>query len=112
MAYTIDISAQLEAARPVIQLGEGESYELNDDKKNILLVQKQIEKLEGADGEDAFASLDALLVGYFGKKNLALIEERHPGATTRIASMRVLVQAASAAIQGISYEDAEKSFRT
>lgn len=108
MAYTIDITAQLEKSRPTIQIGE-ELYELDDDKKNVVLTQQKLEKL--GEDSDGFAELDVMLVGYYGKENLKLIEERHPGATTRIGSMQVLIKAAAAAIQGVSYEEASDSFR-
>lgn len=101
----IDISAKLEAATPYLQFSEDEKYEINDDKNAILKMQAEFEKSDGS--IEVFGQIfDDLL----GKEAVKQIEKNHPGATTKLSHMTVVVVGIMAGINGISYEAAEEQF--
>lgn len=108
MAHIVDITGRLEAAVPQLRLSEDEVYRINDDKNVILKMQAATDKLSD---EESIKSFEVLLDALLGKEQLKAIEKNHPGATKSLSQMTVLSIACSAAIQGISYEDAEARFR-
>lgn len=106
MSKYTDISARLDDAKPFLQVGKGEHYEINDDKNNVLKMNAAIAEAKG--------DIDAYLIGLeilLGKEALEAIEVKHPGATTRLSMLRVLFHGAMASVGGVSFEEAEKRFR-
>jgi hypothetical protein len=108
MAHIVDITGRLEAAVPQLRLSEDEVYRINDDKNVILKMQAATDKLSD---EESIKSFEVLLDALLGKEQLKEIEKNHSGATTSLSQMVVLSIGCMAAIQGISYEDAEARFR-
>jgi hypothetical protein len=108
MAHIVDITGRLEAAVPQLRLSEDEVYTINDDKNVILKMQSATDKLSD---EESIKSMGILLESLLGKEQIKEIEKNHPGATTSLSRMVVLSIGCMAAIQGISYEDAEARFR-
>lgn len=105
----IDIAKHLEAAKPGLTLGPDEHYEINDDK-NIMVQVDALQRKNKGD-KDQFDALTSILELFFGKDQLAKMEENHPGVTTRISSMTVLMTATMAAISGEEFEDTKARFR-
>lgn len=109
MANKINLLAQLEASKPVLVLGEGEEYEINDDK-NVILKMDQILKDGGS--ENDIEGFDKMFEALLGKEAVKKMEANHPGITTRVSQMLVLMTGIIAAVRGVSYEEVAESFRT
>lgn len=108
MAHVVDISAKLEAVKPVLKLGPDEEYEINDDKNVILKMQSILEgNIEDA---DEYSEMFKVFTDLLGKDAVKEMEEKHPGVTSRMSQIRVLIIAISAAISGNSFEVEEKRF--
>lgn len=107
MAHVIDITSKLEAAKPVIKIGDKE-YEVNDDKNTVLKMQQGLL----SEDEDSFNQMVAALEALFGKDKLKEIEQDNPGITKRVSLIQVLFKSILAAVEGVSYEVVEARFRT
>ena len=107
MAHIIDITSKLEAAKPIIKIGEKE-YEVNDDKNVVLKMQQGLL----SEDEDTFNQMIAALEALFGKEKLKEIEQDNPGITKRVSLIQVLFKSILAAVEGVSYEVVEARFRT
>lgn len=107
MAHVIDITSKLEAAKPVIKIGNKE-YEVNDDKNTVLKMQQGLL----SEDEDSFNQMVAALEALFGKDKLKEIEQDNPGITKRVSLIQVLFKSILAAVEGVSYEVVEARFRT
>ncbi len=107
MAHIIDITSKLEAAKPIIKIGEKE-YEVNDDKNVVLKMQQGLL----SEDEDSFNQMVAALEALFGKDKLKEIEQDNPGITKRVSLIQVLFKSILAAVEGVSYEVVEARFRT
>lgn len=107
MAHVIDITSKLEAAKPVIKIGDKE-YEVNDDKNVVLKMQQGLL----SEDEDSFNQMVAALEALFGKDKLKEIEQDNPGITKRVSLIQVLFKSILAAVEGVSYEVVEARFRT
>jgi hypothetical protein len=107
MAHIIDITSKLEAAKPVIKIGDKE-YEVNDDKNVVLKMQQGLL----SEDEDSFNQMVAALEALFGKDKLKEIEQDNPGITKRVSLIQVLFKSILAAVEGVSYEVVEARFRT
>lgn len=106
MANYLDISGKLEAVRPGIMLGPDEQYEINDDKNVILKIQHMTQK----SGKSDMETLPDALELFLGKDAVKQLEEKHPGATTRLSSLQLLFKAIMAAVTGETLEDADARF--
>ncbi|MFA7087369.1 MAG: hypothetical protein WC145_11950 [Aliarcobacter sp.] len=107
MAHIIDITSKLEAAKPIIKIGDKE-YEVNDDKNVVLKMQQGLL----SEDEDSFNQMVAALEALFGKDKLKEIEQDNPGITKRVSLIQVLFKSILAAVEGVSYEVVEARFRT
>jgi hypothetical protein len=107
MAHVIDITSKLEAAKPIIKIGDKE-YEVNDDKNVVLKMQQGLL----SEDEDSFNQMVAALEALFGKDKLKEIEQDNPGITKRVSLIQVLFKSILAAVEGVSYEVVEARFRT
>ena len=106
MANYLNISGKLDNSKPGLILGPGEEYEIDDRKTTVIKVQEIIKKSKG-ESEGMDQALELLL----GKPALAKIEEKHPGATTRLSSLRVLFTAVTSSVAGLTYDEGEAQFR-
>lgn len=106
MAHVIDITSKLEAAKPVIKIGDKE-YEVNDDKNTVLKMQQGLL----SEDEDSFNQMIAALQSLFGKEKLKEIEKDNPGITTRVSMIQVLFKSILAAVEGVTYEVVDARFR-
>lgn len=106
MAHVIDITSKLEAAKPVIKIGDKE-YEVNDDKNTVLKMQQGLL----AEDEDNYNQMIAALQALFGKEKLKEIEKDNPGITTRVSMIQVLFKSILAAVEGVTYEVIDARFR-
>lgn len=105
MAKFIDISARLDDARPGIIVAPGEQYEINDDKNNVIKMNAEIKK--------AKSELDGMVIALgmlLGEDKIAEIEEKHPGMTTRLGTIKQLFIGALSAINGDLPDEVEKRF--
>lgn len=107
MANYIDITAKLEAAKPRLQLGPDDIYEINDDKNTVLKMQAALKD----ESMDELESMSLLFNSLLGEDAVKDIEAKYPGTTTRLSQMRVVMTAITAALSGISFDEAEKRFR-
>ena len=107
MAHVIDITSKLEAAKPIIKIGDKE-YKVNDDKNVVLKMQQGLL----SEDEDSFNQMVAALEALFGKDKLKEIEQDNPGITKRVSLIQVLFKSILAAVEGVSYEVVEARFRT
>lgn len=106
MAHVIDITSKLEAAKPVIKIGDKE-YEVNDDKNTVLKMQQGLL----SEDENNYNQMIAALQSLFGKEKLKEIEKDNPGITTRVSMIQVLFKSILAAIEGVTYEVVDARFR-
>lgn len=109
MAHVIDITSKLEAAKPIIKIGEKE-YEVNDDKNTVLKMQQGLLTADGQD--DQFSHMVKALEALFGKDQLKEIEQDNPGITKRVSLIKVLFISILAAVEGETYEVVEARFRS
>lgn len=107
MANYIDISSKLEASKPMIRLGPNDAYEINDDKNAVLKMQAALKN----ESDNEIEGMSMLFTSLLGEEAVKDIEAKYPGATTRLSQMRVVMIAITAALSGISFEEAEKRFR-
>lgn len=107
MANHINITAMLDAAKPVIEIAPGEIYEVNDDKNVIIEMQAILEKSEANELDDAEMIFNALL----GEAAVKEIKTKHPGVMTRVSQIKVLMIGLMAAVNGETFEVVERRFR-
>jgi len=103
MSKAIDISAKLTNERPKLKLAEDKVYEI-DDRKNTIL--KMYQKMQDAN-IDSIEFLDETIKMLLGEKAAKEIDEMN----LSIKDYQTIVIAIMAAIQEITFEDAEKLFR-
>ncbi len=103
MSKVIDISAKLTNERPKLKLAEDKVYEI-DDRKNTIL--KMYQKMQDAN-IDSIEFLDETIKMLLGEKAAKEIDEMN----LSIKDYQTIVIAIMAAIQEITFEDAEKLFR-
>ena len=106
MKYT-DISSKLDDSFPYLTVAKGEHYEINDDKNNILAMNAML-----AESKTDIDSYYNAVVMLLGEDAVAEIEKKHPKATTRLSSLRILFMGAMAAVGGASVEETEKRFHS
>ena len=102
MARTIDLSSKLTTERPTITLN-GKSYQVNDEKTNVLLMNQELKKADTNDVDIINKVITILL----GKKALKDIETAGYGISQYITIFYALI----AAINDISMEEAEQRFQ-
>lgn len=107
MAHVIDITSKLEAAKPIIRIGE-KDYEIDDNKNTVLKMQQGLL----SEDKDQFSQMIAALEALFGKDKLKEIEAENPGLTTRVSQIKVLFISIMAAVEGETYEVVEARFRS
>lgn len=103
MSKVIDISAKLTNERPKLKLAEDKVYEI-DDRKNTVL--KMYQKLQNADTND-IEIFDEIVEMLLGGKAAKEINEMN----LSIKDYQTIVIAIMAAIQEITFEQAEQFFR-
>lgn len=106
MAHVIDITSKLEAAKPIIRIGE-KDYEIDDNKNTVLKMQQGLL----SEDKDQFSQMIAALEALFGKDQLKEIEQDNPGITKRVSLIKVLFISILAAVEGEPYEVVEGRFR-
>lgn len=100
MARTIDITSKLDNSKPVIQIGE-KSYPVD----NTLKVVTQFNRLVVSSGGE-----EGLIQGLRVALGETAVEELDLESLT-LKSVQVIVLAVMAAMQDLSYEEAEARFR-
>lgn len=103
MSKIIDISAKLTNERPKIKIAEGKVYEI-DDRKNTIL--KMYQMFRDGDVND-IEMMDEVIKMLLGEKAAKEIDEMN----LSIKNYQTIVIAIMAAIQEITFEEAEKLFR-
>lgn len=103
MSKIIDISAKLTNERPKIKISEDKIYEI-DDRKNTIL--KMYQMFRDGDVND-IEMMDEVIKMLLGEKAAKEIDEMN----LSIKNYQTIVIAIMAAIQEITFEDAEKLFR-
>ncbi|WP_160045578.1 hypothetical protein [Paenibacillus sp. USDA918EY] len=101
MAKTIDISGKLTNERPVLKLGEGKEYEIDNRKNTVLAIQSKMD--EGSEGT---AYLDEVLELALGKEAVKEINE----SDISFADYQIIFVAALAGALGEDYETVEARF--
>jgi len=105
MAKFIDLSSRLVDAKPGIMVAPGETYEVNDDKNNIILMNAEINK-----AKTELEGMETALKMLLGEPALADIEAKHPGLTNHLGTIKQLFIGALAAASGETAEECEKRF--
>ena len=101
MAKHIDISAKITLERPTVTFC-GKTYEVNNGKNNMLLLQQYMSEEHG-DIEMLFRAIDTLL----GKKASEEIDK----LDLPLDALETVYLAVMAAASGEDYEEAEARFR-
>lgn len=101
MAKHIDISAKITCERPSVTFG-GKTYEINNGKNNMLLLQQYMGEDHG-DLEMLFHALEVLL----GKGAMAEID----ALDLPLDEVKTVYLAVMAAASGEDYEEAEARFQ-
>ncbi|BFH60749.1 hypothetical protein [Paenibacillus azoreducens] len=101
MAKTIDISGKLTNERPVLKLGEGKEYEIDNRKNTVLAIQSKMD--EGSEGT---AYLDEVLELALGKEAVKEINESGVSFT----DYQIIFVAALAGALGEEFEAVEARF--
>lgn len=102
MSKIIDISAKLTNERPKIKISEDKIYEI-DDRKNTIL--KMYQMFRDGDVND-IEMMDEVIKMLLGEKAAKEIDEMN----LSIKNYQTIVIAIMAAIQEITFEEAEKLF--
>lgn len=102
MAKHIDLSTVLSKERPTITIN-GKTYQVNDEKTNILLMNNELKKSDGADLE----SIDKIIELLLGKKAVKEIDQAGFGLSQYMTIFYALV----AAVNDEDIEEAKKRFR-
>lgn len=102
MSKIIDISAKLTNERPKIKISEDKIYEI-DDRKNTIL--KMYQMFRDGDVND-IEMMDEVIKMLLGEKAAKEIDEM----SLSIKNYQTIVIAIMAAIQEITFEEAEKLF--
>ncbi|NGP62704.1 hypothetical protein FLT15_31845 [Paenibacillus thiaminolyticus] len=98
MAKTIDITSRLTNERPVLKLGEGKEYRIDNRKNTVLAIQA---KMDAGDG-----SLDEVLELALGKEAVKEINE----SDISFGDYQVILIAALAGAMDEDYEVIEARF--
>lgn len=98
MAKTIDITSRLTNERPVLKMGEGKEYRIDNRKNTVLAIQA---KMDAGDG-----SLDEVLELALGKEAVKEINE----SDISFADYQVILIAALAGAMNEDYEVIEARF--
>ncbi|BFH13532.1 hypothetical protein WJ0W_006213 [Paenibacillus melissococcoides] len=98
MAKTIDITSRLTNERPVLKLGEGKEYRIDNRKNTVLAIQA---KMDAGDG-----SLDEVLELALGKEAVKEINE----SDISFGDYQVILIAALAGAMNEDYEVIEARF--
>lgn len=101
MARNIDLSNKLSNDRPTIIIG-GNTYTVNDEKTNVLLMNEELKK-----GESASEVIDKTISLLLGKKALKEIDEMGLG----ISQYTIIFYGLIACVNDISIEEAQERFR-
>lgn len=100
MAKTIDITGKLTNERPVLKLGEGKEYPVDNRKNTVLAIQAKI------DDGDVTETLDEVLELALGKEAVKEINE----SDISFADYQIIFIAALAGALGEEYESVEARF--
>lgn len=100
MAKTIDITSRLTNERPVLKLGDGREYPVDNRKNTVLAIQAKID--ENADGD----SLDEVLKLALGEEAVKELNE----SDISFADYQIIFIAVLAGALGEDYEDVEARF--
>ena len=101
MARNIDLSNKLSNDRPTIIIG-GNTYTVNDEKTNVLLMNEELKK-----GESASEVIDKTISLLLGKKALKEIDEMGLG----LSQYTIIFYGLIACVNDISIEEAQERFR-
>ncbi|MFW5436358.1 hypothetical protein [Paenibacillus apiarius] len=101
MAKTIDITSKLTNERPILKLGEGKEYTIDNRKNTVLAIQA---KMDG--GSEGAAYLDEVLELALGKEAVKEINESDISFT----DYQIIFVAALAGALGEEYEAVEARF--
>lgn len=101
MARNIDLSNKLSNERPTIIIG-GNTYTVNDEKTNVLLMNEELKK-----GESASEVIDKTISLLLGKKALKEIDEMGLG----LSQYTIIFYGLIACVNDISIEEAQERFR-
>ena len=101
MARNIDLSNKLSNERPTIIIG-GNTYTVNDEKTNVLLMNEKLKK-----GESASEVIDKTISLLLGKKALKEIDEMGLG----LSQYTIIFYGLIACVNDISIEEAQERFR-
>ncbi|BFH16502.1 hypothetical protein J6TS7_31070 [Paenibacillus dendritiformis] len=99
MAKTIDITSRLTNERPVLKLGEGKEYPIDNRKNTVLAIQA---KMDAGDG----SNMDEVLEMMLGKEAVKEINE----SDISFADYQVIFIAALAGAMNQDYEVIEARF--
>lgn len=103
MAKTIDITSRLTNERPVLKLGEGKEYPIDNRKNTVFQIQAKMD--EGGDGT---AYIDEVLELALGKEAVKEINE----SDISFADYQIIFVAALAGATGEDFEVVEARFLT
>ncbi|GIO34346.1 hypothetical protein J2TS6_54870 [Paenibacillus albilobatus] len=101
MAKTIDITGKLTNERPVLKLGEGKEYPIDNRKNTVFQIQTKID--EGGEGTEY---IDEVLELALGKDAVKEINE----SDVSFADYQIIFVAALAGALGEEYEAVEARF--
>lgn len=99
MSKIINITDKLSTEKPVIQIGDKE-YPVNDSLSSVF----KFEELSGANSSESMLNAVEISLGKKAVEELQLKE-------MSMSNFQVLTIAIMAAVQGVSYEEAEARFR-
>lgn len=101
MAKTIDITSKLTNERPVLKLGKGKEYPIDNRKNTVLTIQAKMDR------EDGPAQMDEVLELALGKEAVKEIND----SDISFADYQVIFIATMAGALGEDYEVVEARFR-
>lgn len=100
------ISDRLQNAVPVLEVAEGETYEVNDNMRVAVEVQEIFNS-----GDDAFfAKIEEIFKKLIGEAGAERLKKNHPDYLERISTAKVLLIGCMAAISGETLEEVEARF--
>lgn len=99
MAKTIDITGKLTNERPILKLGEGKEYRIDNRKNTVLAIQAKMDEGDGS-------NLDEVLELALGKEAVKEINE----SDISFADYQVILVATLAGAMGEDYEAVEARF--
>lgn len=100
----MDIASKLSNARPTLKIAEGMTYEVNNSKNNLLVVNQELKKNNKGEVE----LIDFTIEKVLGEKALKEIN----ALDLSIADYKVIFIAIMACVSGVTYEEAEKNLNT